>query len=162
MKHTHRNQQKGFASIDASFSVIVLTVILFLALSVLPGIFFNIHLSGLEKEVIEVGTAAYQAKKARPNYSEITMQKLCDDKYLTEDYCGSTPGQSANSFGGDITYQTNSSNPGLRDIVVTIPSDPDRINQIADTLASQSREKCTVADGCDTLAVNGNTITITM
>lgn len=162
MKIHNRKKQAGMATIDVAAAVVVLVILLVVALMELPGIFFNINMSNLQQEVTTVSTAAYKAKKGRPNYRLVTMQKLCDDKYLSDKFCDGTPGQSVNAFGGDITYAPNTANPGLRDIVVTIPNDPERINEIADTLASQSRAQCVQASGCSTLAVTGNTITVTM
>ncbi|OEF63591.1 hypothetical protein OAA_13955 [Vibrio cyclitrophicus 1F175] len=158
---TKRNQ-KGSLTLEGMLIAAAIVGAIILIISTIPRIQYNMNLSELQSQVSELGSAGVKAKKRRPNYATIDLEMLCDDNYLGDEYCSGTPGQAVNSFGGDLDFNANATNPGLRDITVTLPSDNTRIAEIADTLASQSRERCVQADGCTTLSVVGSTITVTM
>ena len=163
MKNSHsKKNQGGFTLIEMAVVVGIVAVIGAAGLYALPKIMFTNSLTSLQQEVAEFGTAAYRAKKRAPNYRLVNTQKVCAYKYVEEKYCGATPGVGVNSFGGDIKVDPNPTNPGLRNVTVTIPNDLERISEIADTLAGQSRNACQMADGCSTLTVAGNKITVTL
>lgn len=106
-------------------------------------------------------TAAAQAwKKTRANYTGLTnISILCADSYLSESICGAGGnGVNANMFGGNYTVAVNT-NPGLINIAITMPNDADRVNDMADTLASGTRGECTSRTGCATLTAAATTIT---
>ncbi|AIW17495.1 type II secretion system protein [Vibrio tubiashii] len=160
--YQNKRKQGGFTLIEMAFVVAIIAILGAAGLYTLPQIFGDTALSNLQQEVTDVSTAAYKAKKNRPNYKNLDMKKLCDDGYLKDKYCEGTPGVGVNSFGGDVIFTPHPTNFALRNIKVTIPNDLSRINEIADTLAPQSRNKCTSASGCTTLTIAGNAITITM
>lgn len=157
-----KHNQKGSLTLEGMLMAAAIVGAILIIISAVPRIQYNMNLSELQSQVSELGAAGFKAKKRRPNYTTINLAMLCDDNYLGDEYCSGTPGQSVNSFGGDLNFNANATNPGLRDITVTLPSDNTRIAEIADTLASQSRGRCIQADGCSTLTVVGSTITVTM
>ncbi|MBL4262811.1 type II secretion system protein [Vibrio fluvialis] len=157
---TRRNKQGGFGVVDQFIAIVMAFGVLVYIFGIKPEVDFNTALSLLQTEVNSVADAMYKQKKTKATYKDSTMENMCSDKYLTGWLCEGTPGKNVNAFGGDIEGTADTTNPALRSIKVTIPSDADRINEIADTLASQSRSRCTSATDCDTITVSGTTITV--
>lgn len=107
----------------------------------------------------KIVAAAGDWKKTKANYTGLTLTALCTDNYLSESICGTAGnGVASNLFGGNYTVVPNT-NPGLINIAVTMPNDADRVNDMADTLASGTRGECTSRTGCATLVVAATTIT---
>lgn len=112
----------------------------------------------LQAQVGQIKSAALKWKGNANNFAGITMGELCKDNYIGEDLCGpSDDGKKSNAFGGDFVVAANT-NPGLLDVTVDLPSDTDKVNMVARTMASATRNKCTSVTGCSTIAVTGNAI----
>lgn len=156
-----KNRERGASTTDIIIWSALIIIALIFTISKVPDIRYAMRVSAFQADVATISDAAYRWKKMRPNYTGVTIGALCTDKYLPESICGSAGnGVAANQFGGNWTVTANT-NPGLYNIAATIPNDPTRINDLADTMAPGTRGNCTHATGCSTITSTGTTITMT-
>ncbi|MDC5870270.1 type II secretion system protein [Vibrio europaeus] len=162
LKQKKSKKQGGWLSFEFTLIIGAVAAILLGVLALLPWITYKWNLNTLTTDVTIIGDAAVSTQKRSGNFSNVTYAKMCTKKHLDTTYCGSNPGRAVNPFGGNYDFRPNAANPGLREILITIPNDPDRIPDIADTLANISRNNCEEASGCTTLQVSGNQIIVTL
>lgn len=156
-----KNRQRGASTTDIIIWSALIIIALIFTISKVPDIRYAMRVSGFQSDVSTISDAAYRWKKMRPNYTGVSIGVLCTDKYLPTSICGTTNnGVASNQFGGNWTVAANS-NPGLYNIVATIPNDPTRMNDLADTMAPATRGNCTQASGCTTITATGTTLTMT-
>lgn len=155
------NRQRGAASLDMIIWAALIIGALIFVISKVPDIRYALRVSAFQSDISTISDAAYRWKKMRPNYTGVNIGTLCTDKYLPESICGTTNnGVATNQFGGNWTVTANT-NPGLYNIEATIPSDPTRMNDLADTMAPATRGNCTQAAGCSTITATGTKLTMT-
>lgn len=155
------NRQRGASTTDMIIWAALIIGALIFVISKVPDIRYAMQVAAFQSDVSTISDATYRWKKMRPNYTGVSIGTLCTDKYLPESICGTTNNAVAtNQFGGNWTVAANS-NPGLYNIVATIPSDPTRMNDLADTMAPTTRGNCTKASGCSTITATGTTLTMT-
>lgn len=158
---TYKSKQRGASTVDILIYAVLLIALIGFVVSQVPSIRFSMNVSAFQSDTSTISNAVYNWKKRRPNYSDVSLEKLCTDNYLNESICGSSnDGKSTNPFGGDWTVKANS-NPGLYDITGTLPNDTDHVNELADTMAPVTRSNCSEAEGCETLTKTTNSITMT-
>ncbi|AZQ13268.1 hypothetical protein [Shewanella khirikhana] len=156
-----KNRERGASTTDMIIWAALIIGALIFTISKVPDIRYALRVAAFQADTATIGDAAYRWKKMRPNYTGISIGVLCTDKYLPETICGtSNNGVATNQFGGNWTVAVNA-NPGLYNIVATIPNDPTRMNDLADTMASATRGNCTKASGCSTITATGTTLTMT-
>lgn len=161
-KLNHRNKQRGLATIDKLAAVTGLVIAILWLLSQIPKADYAESLALLQMQVGEIKSASKTWRK-RGTYSGVSMAALCQNNLIDDSYCGgSSPGQNVNAFGGNINISSSASNPLLLTIVITIPNDEDKVNDIAATLAGLTRENCVSVNGCNTISVSGTSITLTV
>ncbi|MFW7525623.1 type II secretion system protein [Vibrio ostreicida] len=157
----YKRKQGGMASLDKLIAVAAMVIGIMWLLSQQPKAEYNENLTLLQMQVSDVKTASRNWKK-RGTYTGVSMAVLCTNSLLDDVLCSGTPGQNVNAFGGHLTIAVNSTNPALRTIVVTIPNDADKVNDIAATLANLTRDQCVSMTGCSTISVTGTSITLTV
>lgn len=151
--------QSGAAVTDKLLWIGVVVMALLVVLMFWSDINYQYRKVMTTMHVGKIVSAAQAWKKTRANYSGLTLTVLCTDRYLSESVCGAGGnGVAANMFGGNYTAVPNT-NPGLINVAVTMPNDADRVNDMADTLASGTRGECTSRTGCATLTLAATTIT---
>ncbi|WP_225874367.1 hypothetical protein [Vibrio algicola] len=156
-----RKKARGASSVDILIYATLLIGLIAFVISKVPTINYMFNVSAFQSDVSSISEATYRWKKRRPNYSSVSLETLCQDRYLENSICGdANDGKSTNSFGGDWTVSPNT-NSGLYDITATMPNDTDRINELADTMAPTTRGGCSEAEGCATLVKSANSITMT-
>ncbi|WP_345842856.1 hypothetical protein [Shewanella algae] len=156
-----KSKQRGAMTTEAMIilGAIVLAVVIIMLKR--PDIVYLMDQSRFSSQASEIADAGLRWKKMRPNYSGVTIAKLCTDKYLPTTVCGTTnDGKKTNPFGGDWTVDPNT-NPALLDVTATIPNDPERINDLADYMAPVTRSRCPESAGCATLTKSGTSIKMT-
>ncbi|MBO1272885.1 hypothetical protein J3L11_14655 [Shewanella sp. 4t3-1-2LB] len=161
MRKVNTHRQRGASTTDLLIWASIVIIALIFVISKVPDIRYASNLSKFQSDASAISDGAYRWKKMRPNYTGISINILCTEKYIPESICGSSNnGVSTNSFGGNWTVTANS-NPGLFNIGATIPNDPGRMNDIADTMAPATRGNCTAASGCSTITAAGTSLTMT-
>lgn len=157
----YRRKQRGLASLDKLIAVVGIVIGIMWLLSQQPKVEYNENLTLLQMQVNDVIRASKSWKK-RGTYTGVSMAQLCTNDLLDDVLCSGTPGQNVNAFGGHLTVEVNSTNPSLRTMVVTIPNDSDKVNDIAATLANLTRDQCVSLTGCSSISVTGTSITLTV
>jgi hypothetical protein len=156
-----KNRQRGASTTDILIWASLIIIALIFLISKVPDIRYAMRVSGFQTDVSTISDAAYRWKKARPNYTGVSIGILCTQGYLNESICGTANnGVATNQFGGNWTVAANS-NPGLYNIVATIPNDPTRMTDLADTMAPATRSNCAQSTGCSTITATGTTLTMT-
>ena len=156
-----KNKQRGAASADMLIWATLIIAALVFVVSGVPKIRYALNVSALQSDISTISDATYRWKKMRPNYTGVSINKLCTQNYLSTSICGDTgDALSTNPFGGDWTVAPNA-NKGLYDITFTVPNDPDRMFDLADTVAPMTRSQCTEADKCTTLTKTADAIKMT-
>ena len=158
-----RNKQRGASTLDvmiaAGFVIgaIVLTVLIY------PRIVASKNISAFQVDAATISSAAERWKKARSNYTGVSVPVLCAQNILPKDgtICGSgNNGTNTNPFGGNWTLAA-AANPGLYTVTGTLPNDPNVIAELADAIAPTTRGNCQSATGCSTLSIKGTGISMT-
>ena len=157
-----RNKQRGAAIMDNLISVGFVALALVFIMGQVPSMQYQWNKIQFQTQTSDIVRSVAAWKKARPNYDGITIKKVCDDGELSHSICGtSNDGKATNPFGGDWAVTVNSGSKGLYDVTGTLPSDPDRVISLANTMAPATRGGCIEATGCSTLSMTGNSITMT-
>lgn len=155
------NRQRGASTTDILIWSALIIMALIFVISKVPDIRYAMQVAAFQSDAATISDATYRWKKMRPNYTGVSIGILCTDKMLPESICGtSNNAVSTNQFGGNWTVTANS-NPGLYNISATVPNDPTRMNDLANTMAPGTRGNCTTSTGCSTLTVAGTTLTMT-
>ncbi|MGL6262143.1 hypothetical protein [Vibrio sp. WXL103] len=156
-----RNKQRGAMSAEILLTVSVLIVGLIFIASNAPGIMYKINEIRFAWQADAIQSEAHAWKKFQPNFSNVTLPKLCTEANLSKSICGpNDDGVATNPFGGNWSITPNSGNPSIVDVIATIPTDVDRIPQLANAVAPATRDRCVEATGCATLTTTGNSITL--
>ncbi len=154
-----KNKQRGAAMTDQALALGVVVLSILVVLALWSPIQFAYRKIVTTMHVGEIVKQANEWKKLKPTFDNLTIGTLCAESYLNETICG--PAGNAvgtNPFGGNYTVGPNA-NPGLLNVSMTMPQDGTRVTDIADSLASGTRSRCTSRNGCATLNVAGTTIT---
>ncbi|MCS4309513.1 hypothetical protein M2404_003885 [Rheinheimera pacifica] len=155
-------RQAGAAITDKLVWIILAVAALAFIAAQVPGLYYKFQLSAFQSDSQKIVSAAKAWKKMRPNFTGVSMAVLCaPGGDLSESICGAANnGVATNQFGGNWTVTANT-NPGLLDVTATVPNDPDRIADIADTIAPSTRGQCAAAAGCSTLTTTGTSVRAT-
>ena len=160
-KNQTKLAQRGAMSVDVMLVSGFIILALIYIISKGPTIAYAWNKIMFTTDVSSIISSTRDWKKSRPNFDGVSLQKICDITDLSESICGTTgDGKSTNAFGGDWTVSVNASK-GLFDIIATLPNDTDRIDDIADTMASSTRSGCIEAAGCATIKTSANAVTMT-
>ena len=158
-----KTKQIGSSSIDLLiYATVIIAILIFIVLKV-PDIRNALLISQFQSDASTISSAVYRWKKARSNYSSVTLTKICNQNIIPKGgtICGKdNDGKKTNPFGGDWTVTPNT-NPGLYDVSATLPNNPETLDELADAMAPTTRGTCQEATGCATLTASGTTITMT-
>ncbi|GIU51290.1 hypothetical protein TUM4438_40390 [Shewanella sairae] len=160
---TFTNKQRGASTVDVMIAAGFIIGAILLTVMIVPKVQDAMTISSFQRDASTIQSSVLRWKKARSNYTGVTLSEICNQNILTKGgtICGtSNNGQATNPFGGNWTVRANS-NPGLFDIVATLPNNPDSIAEVADTMAPITRGNCQSASGCATLQATGTTLTMT-
>jgi hypothetical protein len=156
-----KKRQHGASTTDMLIWASLIIIALIFIISKVPDIRYALRVSGFQTDISTISDATYRWKKARPNYTGVSIGILCTQGYLNESICGTANNAVAtNQFGGNWTVAANS-NPGLYNIVATIPNDPTRMTDLADTMAPATRSNCAQSTSCSTITATGTALTMT-
>lgn len=158
------NRRKGVTLVEVGLAMIAGILILIGGVFSWGEIQYRLAKGSLVSDVQEISSGADSWKAFRPNYTGLSMAVLCaaGQQNVSSNTCGGVGGTGVNTnpYGGSYTIGV-SANVSQKDLVITdLPAE--RINDLADTLASQTIDRCDSATGCATLDVTGTTITLTM
>ncbi|MFA0011963.1 hypothetical protein AB4391_01255 [Vibrio lentus] len=160
--HFMRNKQRGAAIMDNLIAVGFMALGLIFIMGQVPTMQYQWNKIQFQTQTSEIVRSVGAWKKARPNFEGIDITKVCEDGELSDSICGtSNDGKATNPFGGDWSVTVNSGSKGLFDLTGTLPSDPDRVVSLSNTMAPATREGCIEASGCSTISTTGNSITMT-
>ena len=158
------NRRKGITLVEVGLVMIALILLLISGVFGWGEVQYRLSKSSLVSDVQEISSGADSWKGFRSNYTGLTMAVLCaaGTQNVSATTCGGVGGSGANTnpYGGSYTL-TPAKNVSQKSLVITdLPAA--RINDLADTLAPQTLDRCSLATGCATLDVKGTTITLTM
>lgn len=157
------HKQRGMSTLDLMIAGGVIIAGILLTLMLAPKLQDASSLSSFQRDASTIQSAVYRWKKARSNYTGVTLNTLCLQNILTKGgtICGeANNGVATNSYGGNWTVTANA-NPGLFNLAATLPNNPDSMLEVADAMAPITRGNCQSGDECDTILVAGTTITMT-
>lgn len=158
------NRHKGVTLVEVGLVMIVGILILIGGIFGWGEVQYRVAKGALVSDIQEINSGADSWKGFRSNYTGLTMAVLCaaGTQNVSATTCGGVGGSGANTnpYGGSYTL-TPAANVSQKSLVITdLPAA--RINDLADTLASQTVDRCSVANGCGTIKIEGTTITMTM
>ncbi|MGR5465265.1 hypothetical protein ACPV5G_20215 [Photobacterium damselae] len=160
-----RNKQRGAMIMDNMIASSFVAIALILILTAMPTINYKMNLSNFQKQETDIAMAAVSWKKARSNYTGVNMKQLCDRQLVSKSICGaSNDGKNTNAFGGNWTVAANPTSPGTFQVQATLPNltgETGRLNDVADTMAPNTRKQCESATNCASITGAGST-TLTM
>lgn len=157
-------RRKGITLVEVGLSMIAGILILIGGVFGWGEIQYRLAKSSLVSDVQEISSGADSWKAFRPGYTGVSMTVLCaaGQQNVSSNTCGGVGGSGANTnpYGGSYAIGV-SANVSQKDLVISdLPAE--RITDLADTLASQTIDRCDSATGCATIDVTGTTITLTM
>ncbi len=158
-----RNKQRGASTVDVMIAAGFIIGALVLTILIYPRIVASKNISAFQVDAATISSATERWKKARSNYTGVSIPVLCAQNILPKDgtICGSgNNGTNTNSFGGNWTV-VPASNPGLYTVTGTLPNDPDVIAELADAMAPTTRGNCQSATGCSTLSTTATGVSMT-
>ncbi|MDN2483972.1 hypothetical protein [Vibrio agarivorans] len=156
-----KKQRGAMSLIDMGLMVVFLIGGIMLVMRLVPSIQHSMNMMSLNSQVSDIRQGALSWKGQRTNFAGINLTTLCSDNYVTDTVCGTTgDGAAANPWGGNITV-TDNSNQSLIDVTFS-SLDPNRVNQIADSLASSTADACASRDNCDTISVSTDSVVVTL
>ncbi len=158
-----KNKQRGALNIDLLLYLAGAIGLLVLVFMLYPQSSAPKKLGQFQTDAQTIVAAVDRWKKARSNYTGVSISVLCAQNILTKGgtICGSAnTGTSTNSYGGNWTV-TAASNPGLYTITGTLPNDPDSVAELADAMAPTTRDRCQTATSCATLTTTTTSVTMT-
>jgi hypothetical protein len=158
-----RHKQRGASTVDVMIAAGFVIGALVFTISIYPRIVNSANISQFQVDAAVISSAAERWKKARSNYTGVSMAVLCAQNILTKNgsICGSTnTGANTNAFGGSWTLAP-AANPGLYTVTGTLPNDPDVIAELADAMAPTTRGNCQSATGCNTLSTTATGVSMT-
>ncbi|QDF68716.1 hypothetical protein FJQ87_18605 (plasmid) [Shewanella sp. SNU WT4] len=162
-KNVFTNKQCGASTMDVMIAAAFMIGAIMMTVMIVPKVQDAYAISNFQRDASTIQSAVHRWKKARSNYTGVTLTEICNQNILTKGgtICGKTNnGLATNPFGGNWTVKANN-NPGLFDIVATLPNNPDSMAEVADTMAPITRGNCQSATGCATLQASGTTLTMT-
>lgn len=155
-------KQQGAAIMDNLIAVGFVALALVFIISQVPKLQYQWNKLQFQSQVSEIVGATIAWKKSRPNFDTVSLNKVCLDGELSNSVCGTAnDGKATNPFGGDWAVTVNTGSKGLFDVKATLPSDPDRIVSLSNTMSAATRGNCIEAAGCSTIATTGTDITMT-
>jgi hypothetical protein len=157
-------RKKGVTLVEAGLTMVAGILLLVGGVFAWGEVQFRLNKNALVADVIEINSAADSWKGFRSNYTGLTMTVLCaaGRQGVSETTCGGVGGNgtSTNPYGGNYTIAPGTN---LSQKVITVTGlPPERITDLADTLAPQTAGRCASATGCTTLSATTNTITLTL
>jgi hypothetical protein len=156
-------KQRGALSAEAiMYTVFIVIGLIFIAAQA-PNIMYKINEARFLSQANEIAQEANAWKKARPNFADVSMTKICEETSLSKNICGDDDdGSATNPFGGDWSVEVNDSK-GLFDVTATIPDakDQERITSLANSVAPSTRAQCYEATDCETVTTDTNSLTMT-
>ncbi|MFC5079641.1 hypothetical protein VTH8203_00838 [Vibrio thalassae] len=168
MQHTTllklKARRKGVTWVEASMGFLIMILVAMVILAGFQEGMFRFKKWQLNTQVTEINSGADTWKGLRSNFNGVNMTVICaaGQQSVSESTCGGVggAGANANSFGGNFVLApaANVSQKSLQ--ITSLPAD--RINELADGLASMTAENCTQAQGCNSIIVAGTTITLTL
>ncbi|WP_099609475.1 hypothetical protein [Vibrio coralliilyticus] len=158
----NRNKQRGYAIADHLAGLALLVAALIFLAAQTPkawNLLKEVHFSW---QASEISKGINTWKKNRQTFKDVSIGAACTDGSLSGSVCGdNNDGKQANIYGGDWTVTVNSSNALNFDVIGTIPSNPEKIAALADTVAGGTAEACDQASGCGSVSTTANSITMT-
>lgn len=158
-------RQRGAMVMDNMIAVGFIAMLLIGIVASIPTINHKLSVSQFQKQEAEIASAAVSWKKQRSNFDGLAdISTLCSRQLLDKSICGdSGDGVAANPFGGDWgivgTKGTFTVTAALANLDAS--ADNGRILDLADTMAPSTRMQCSSADGCTSIAVTGNSLSMT-
>ena len=157
------NKQRGASTVDVMIAAGFIIGAILLTVMIVPKIQDAMTISSFQRDASTIQSGVLRWKKARSNYTGVSLAAICEQNILTKGgtICGTgNNGQATTPFGGNWTVKANT-NPGLFDIVATLPNNPDSIAEVADTMAPITRGNCQSATPCTTLTKTSTSLTMT-
>lgn len=158
-----RHKQRGASTVDVMIAAGFIIGALVLTILIYPRIVASKNLSVFQVDAATISSATERWKKARSNYTGVSIPVLCAQNILPKGgtICGTgNNGTNTNSYGGNWTVAP-ASNPGLYTVTGTLPNDPDVIAELADAMAPTTRGNCQTATGCSTLSTTATGVSMT-
>lgn len=158
------NAKKGIGLIEGLLGLLLMISVILIGVSLWGAAEFRLDRAKLTSQVSDINSGSSSWKGQRSNYTGLSMAVLCEDgrRAIQETTCGGWGGNgtNTNAFGGNFVLApaTNVSQKSLQ--ITGLPTE--RIKEIADNLAPLTADGCLSADDCDTLAIVGSTITLTL
>ncbi|HCH1122031.1 TPA: hypothetical protein ACF311_004321 [Vibrio parahaemolyticus] len=156
-------KQRGALSAEAIMYTVFIVIGLIFVAAQAPNIMYKINEARFLSQANEIAQEANAWKKARPNFSDVSMTKICEETSLSKNICGDDDeGTATNPFGGDWSVAANASK-GLFNVTATIPDtkDQERITSLANSIAPSTRAQCYEATDCDTVSTDTESLTMT-
>ncbi|HHB1578418.1 hypothetical protein IB292_21760 [Vibrio parahaemolyticus] len=156
-------KQRGALSAEAIMYTVFIVIGLIFVAAQAPNIMYKINEARFLSQANEIAQEANAWKKARPNFADVSMTKICEETSLSKNICGDDDdGSATNPFGGDWSVEVNDSK-GLFDVTATIPDakDQERITSLANSVAPSTRAQCYEATDCETVTTDTNSLTMT-
>ncbi|EJV0278793.1 TPA: hypothetical protein ACVU43_004225 [Vibrio parahaemolyticus] len=156
-------KQRGALSAEAIMYTVFIVIGLIFVAAQAPNIMYKINEARFLSQANEIVQEANAWKKARPNFADVSMEKICDETSLSKNICGDADdGTETNPFGGDWSVAVNASK-GLFDVTATIPDtkDQERITSLANSIAPSTRAQCYEATDCDSVSTDTDSLTMT-
>lgn len=159
------NKQRGVMILDNMVAVSFIAIAFVAILTAMPTINYKMNLSNFQKQESEIAMATVSWKKARSNYTGVSMKELCTRQLINKSICGAAnDGVNTNAFGGNWIVAANPTSPGTFQVQATLPNltgETGRLNDVADTMAPNTRKQCESATNCASITGAGST-TLTM
>jgi type II secretory pathway pseudopilin PulG len=156
-------KQRGFTSIELGIVLLVVAAFALVAMSVGPKVMYALKKYQLNKQVTHIIETSVQTKGLSPTFEGVTIASQCTStrNVLDEAVCGaSNDGKNANPFGGDFILSVNTNKSKLDLQINNLPTD--RLDELADMLASSSGENCLKANGCSSVTTTSDSVTLTI
>ncbi len=157
-----KNRQRGLTLIEFAIAMVLAAMMILGAMKIVPNIQFSLSSSELTQEVNEIRTATISWKASRPGFSGVSIGALCTGgrQLLNISTCGTAnDGVGAVAWGGNYSVAVNPSDASRFDVTIGgLPGN--RIMELADMLAPLTRNRCSSADTCTTIAVTGAVATV--
>ncbi|KLV03496.1 hypothetical protein ABT56_18850 [Photobacterium aquae] len=152
MNKFFKNKQRGAMLMDNMIAVGFISMLLIGIVAAIPTITHKLNVSNFQKQATDISTAAVQWKKARPNFTGLSMDELCKYELISKSHCsGASAVSGSNPFGGDWTLTPTQGTFTLTATLPNLTGETGRQLDLADTMAPMTKGQCASSTGCSTI-----------
>lgn len=154
------NKQRGAMIMDNLVAVGFISMLVIGIVASIPTLSHKMNVMKFQSQINDITTASIQWKKQRPNFTGLTMAKLCEYELVAVSLCdgGGGPGIGVNAFGGDFTLTPNKASFALKATLPNLTGETGRQLDLADTMAPMTKLQCASADDCDSLVQSSDAL----